>query len=111
MTVQQAYRDITFAGGGVHRAAWQVSPDGNSLAAPAGRLCVVMANGFGGTKDTALLDYAKGFAPAVSKALPSIDPQRITAWRISYAVAFNRPGSHAEIITCPVDHFDVYDGD
>ncbi|MFE3229365.1 acyl-CoA dehydrogenase family protein [Nocardia sp. NPDC059228] len=56
MTVQQAYRDITFAGGGVHRAAWQVSADGNSLAAPAGRPCAVVANGFCGSKDTALLD-------------------------------------------------------
>lgn len=53
--------EITFSSHGVTCAAWHVpaSPSGKG-----NRPCVVMAHGFGGTRDTGLLGYAEGFAAA-----------------------------------------------
>lgn len=53
-------KDITFTSHGYRCAAWHLAaPD-----APEGRPCVVMAHGFGGTRDTGLLGYAEAFAAA-----------------------------------------------
>ncbi|MEU9702630.1 alpha/beta fold hydrolase [Streptomyces sp. NPDC047981] len=57
-------RDITFLSQGVRCAAWHVPATHDALAGPGGRPCVVMAHGFGGTRDSGLLRYAEGFAEA-----------------------------------------------
>ncbi|NYH77305.1 fermentation-respiration switch protein FrsA (DUF1100 family) [Actinopolyspora biskrensis] len=56
--------ELTFTSGGVACAAWHIPATGDALASEAGRPCVVMAHGFGGTRDTGLLPYAEAFATA-----------------------------------------------
>ena len=57
--------DVSFRSHRVTCAAWHLpaTSDGFTSSA-AGRPCVVMAHGFGGTRDTGLLAYAEGFAAA-----------------------------------------------
>jgi uncharacterized protein len=57
-------RDLRFSSGGVACAAWHLSASSEALETAAGRPCVVMAHGFGGTRDAGLLGYAEGFAAA-----------------------------------------------
>ncbi|MCT7352810.1 alpha/beta hydrolase [Streptomyces sp. 15-116A] len=57
-------RDLTFVSHGVRCAAWHLPAGNDALAGPLGRPCVVMAHGFGGTRDSGLLNYAEGFAEA-----------------------------------------------
>ncbi|WP_432178730.1 alpha/beta hydrolase [Streptomyces sp. NBC_00063] len=56
--------DLTFTSHGVACAAWHVRATTDALAGPSGRPCVVMAHGFGGTRDSGLLNYAESFAEA-----------------------------------------------
>lgn len=56
--------DVTFASHGVTCAAWHLPATTDALAGPGGRPCVVMAHGFGGTRDSGLLNYAAPFAAA-----------------------------------------------
>jgi pimeloyl-ACP methyl ester carboxylesterase len=56
--------ETTFESKGVSCAAWHFHGSGDAFTTPSGRPCVVMAHGFGGTKDTGLLGYAEGFAAA-----------------------------------------------
>lgn len=56
--------DVTFTSGGIRCAAWHVPATSQALTNDRGRPCVVMAHGFGGTRDTGLLEYAKVFAAA-----------------------------------------------
>ena len=57
-------RDVTFTSAGVTCAAWHLEGSGDAFLGTNGRPCVVMAHGFGGTRDTGLLGYAEGFAAA-----------------------------------------------
>ena len=57
-------REVAFDSAGERCAAWHFSATSDALAGPAGRPCVVMAHGFGGTRDTGLTGYAEGFADA-----------------------------------------------
>ena len=57
-------QDMTFESSGTTCRAWHLPGMGDTFAAPLGRPCVVMAHGFGGTRDTGLLAYAEGFADA-----------------------------------------------
>ena len=57
-------RELRFCSGGVACAAWHLSASSEALDTAAGRPCVVMAHGFGGTRDAGLLGYAVGFAAA-----------------------------------------------
>jgi pimeloyl-ACP methyl ester carboxylesterase len=57
-------REIAFMSAGVECAAWHLPAATDELGGECGRPCVVMAHGFGGTRDTALLPYAQGFAEA-----------------------------------------------
>ncbi|MDH6194158.1 alpha-beta hydrolase superfamily lysophospholipase [Mycobacterium frederiksbergense] len=57
-------QEITFLSHGVTCAAWHLSATNDELATDAGRPAVVMAHGFGGTRDSGLLNYAEGFAEA-----------------------------------------------
>jgi fermentation-respiration switch protein FrsA (DUF1100 family) len=56
--------DLTFTSNGVTCAAWRFLGIGDAYVTDKGRPCVVMAHGFGGTRDTGLLGYAEGFAAA-----------------------------------------------
>lgn len=56
--------EITFTSRGVPCAAWHLPAADDAFAGPRGRPCVVMAHGFGGTRDTGLLGYAEAFAQA-----------------------------------------------
>jgi len=57
-------KNLTFFSHGVRCAAWHLPAGTDALAGVAGRPCVVMAHGFGGTRDTGLLGYAEPFADA-----------------------------------------------
>ncbi len=56
--------EITFTSGSDRCSAWHLQATGEGFAGPSGRACVVMAPGFGGTRDSSLLGYAEGFAAA-----------------------------------------------
>jgi fermentation-respiration switch protein FrsA (DUF1100 family) len=53
-----------FTSNGVTCSAWHLPGTGDAFSSDRGRPCVVMAHGFGGTRDTGLLAYAEGFARA-----------------------------------------------
>lgn len=55
---------LTFDSNGTACAGWHLRGDGDAFATDRGRPCVVMAHGFGGTRDTGLLGFAEGFAAA-----------------------------------------------
>ena len=55
---------ITFTSGGTTCAGWHLPATTDAFTGERGRPCVVMAHGFGGTRDTGLLDYAEAFAKA-----------------------------------------------
>lgn len=57
-------RELTFDSAGERCSAWHYSAASDELSGPQGRPCVVMAHGFGGTRDTGLSGYAEGFAAA-----------------------------------------------
>lgn len=64
ITLSPTIRDLTFVSAGVTCAAWHVQASADVLTSARGRPIVVMAHGFGGTRDTALLGFAEGFAAA-----------------------------------------------
>jgi fermentation-respiration switch protein FrsA (DUF1100 family) len=55
---------VSFFSSNVACAAWHLPGQGDAFATEGGRPCVVMAHGFGGTRDTGLLPFAEGFAAA-----------------------------------------------
>ena len=69
---------LKFPSGGEVCAAWYLPASTGALAGPYGRPCVVMAHGFGGTRDCGLLPYAEGFAAGCPIAVRSV---RSVAWR------------------------------
>jgi pimeloyl-ACP methyl ester carboxylesterase len=56
--------ELTFPSHGVTCAAWHLLASSDALAGTDGRPCIVMAQGFGGTRDSGLLSYAEAFAAA-----------------------------------------------
>jgi dienelactone hydrolase len=60
---------VSFPCRGETCAAWHLSGEGDAFAGDDGRPCVVMAHGIGGTRDSALLPFAEGFAEAGLDAL------------------------------------------
>jgi uncharacterized protein len=56
--------DVTFPSDGESCAAWHLAGEGDAFATDRGRPCVVMAHGFGGTKDSGLLPFAEAMAEA-----------------------------------------------
>lgn len=56
--------EVSFLSARARCGAWHLTAADDQLASRAGRPCVVMAHGFGGTRDTGLLGYAEGFAAA-----------------------------------------------
>ena len=63
-TNTQMRSDVVFPSGDVTCAAWHYSATTDALATDAGRPCVVMAHGFGGTRDSGLEGFAEAFAAA-----------------------------------------------
>ena len=55
---------VSFPSDGETCAAWHLSGEGDAFAGERGRPCVVMAHGFGGTKDSGLLPFAEAMAGA-----------------------------------------------
>ncbi len=58
------HQETSFVSNGTRCSAWHLPGEGVAFAGDRGRPCVVMAHGFGGTRDTGLLGYAEGFAAA-----------------------------------------------
>lgn len=56
--------EVTFTSGNDRCSAWHFRATGDEFSGVGGRPCVVMAPSFGGTRDSSLTDYAKGFAAA-----------------------------------------------
>jgi uncharacterized protein len=61
--------DVTFVSHGVTCSAWHFRGEGDALAGPAGRPIVVMAHGFGGTKDAGLQPFAERISAAGADVL------------------------------------------
>jgi uncharacterized protein len=57
-------RELSFLSRGVRCSAWHLNASIDAFTSVRGRACVVMAHGFGGTRDTALIPYAEGLAAA-----------------------------------------------
>jgi uncharacterized protein len=58
------YTDVAFESHGVASSGWHFRAESDRLAGPGGRPVVVMAHGFGGTKDSGLEPFAERFAAA-----------------------------------------------
>jgi hypothetical protein len=56
--------DVHFESGGERCAAWRLRGEGDAYERDGRRPCVVMAHGFGGTRDSGLLPFAEAFAAA-----------------------------------------------
>ncbi|RSN77059.1 alpha/beta hydrolase [Acinetobacter haemolyticus] len=56
--------NIKFTSKGITCSAWYIPATSDQYQSSRGRPCIVMATGFGGTKDTGLLDFAKPFSQA-----------------------------------------------
>lgn len=63
------YNEVEFTSDGVRCSAWHFRAECDRLTGPAGRPVVVMAHGFGGTKDSGLAPFAERFAAAGVDAL------------------------------------------
>lgn len=61
--------DVHVPSGGEQLAVWHFAAEGDALAGAAGRPCVVLAHGFGGTRDSGLEPFAQAFAAAGADAL------------------------------------------
>jgi len=59
-----SYREITFVSNGTRCGAWHLTATTAEFNTDGTRPCIVMAHGFGGTRDTGLLAFAEGFADA-----------------------------------------------
>jgi fermentation-respiration switch protein FrsA (DUF1100 family) len=57
-------RDLSFPSHGETCAAWHLIGEGDAFEGERGRPCVVMAHGFGATRDSGLLPVAEAFAAA-----------------------------------------------
>lgn len=62
-------KDITFTSQGVTCRAWHYTPGNDAFTTDADCACVVLAHGFGGTRDAGLAPYAEAFAEAGLHAL------------------------------------------
>ncbi|MBD0084265.1 alpha/beta hydrolase, partial [Acinetobacter baumannii] len=56
--------NIKFISKGITCSAWYIPATTDKYMNSRGRPCVVMANGFGGTKDTGLLNFAEPLSKA-----------------------------------------------
>ncbi|HEV2770131.1 MAG TPA: alpha/beta fold hydrolase [Solirubrobacteraceae bacterium] len=96
--------DVTFASGAERCAGWRFTGEGQVYAGGRGRPCVIMAPGFGTTRDSGLEPFAARFAAAGLDVLlfdyrtfadSTGDPRRHVDWRrqredLHAAVAFAR---------------------
>ncbi|MEX2196111.1 MAG: alpha/beta hydrolase [Thermoleophilaceae bacterium] len=82
--------DLTFDSGGERCAAWHWAGEDGDFAGERGRPCVVMAHGFGYTRDSGLEPYAERFAAAGLDVLlfdyrsfgdSTGEPRQLVDWR------------------------------
>ena len=82
--------DVRFESAGERCAAWHLTGEGDAFAPDGRRPCVVMAHGFGGTRDSGLLPFAQAFAAAGLDALvfdyrnfgdSTGEPRQLVDWR------------------------------
>ena len=82
--------DVRFDSAGERCAAWHLAGEGDAFARDGRRPCVVMAHGFGGTRDSGLLPFAQAFACAGLDALvfdyrtfgaSTGEPRQLIDWR------------------------------
>ena len=83
-------RDLSFDSDDGRCAAWHYAGDGDAFAGERGRPCVVMAHGYGATRDSGLEPFAERFAAAGLDALlfdyrnfgasPG-EPRQLVSWR------------------------------
>jgi uncharacterized protein len=82
--------DVRFESAGERCAAWHLAGEGDAFARDGRRPCVVMAHGFGGTRDSGLLPFAEAFAAAGLDALlfdyrnfgdSTGEPRQLVDWR------------------------------
>lgn len=62
------FTEVEFTSEGVRCSAWHFRAESDALTGPAGRPMVVLAHGFGGTKDSGLAPFAERFAAAGADA-------------------------------------------
>ena len=62
MSTHHDYREISFTSNGIRCGAWHLTATSDEFTVAGTRPCIVMAHGFGGTRDTGLLSYVEGFA-------------------------------------------------
>jgi uncharacterized protein len=63
-----SFTEVDFTSDGVRCSAWHFAAQSDTLTGPAGRPVVVLAHGFGGTKDSGLAPFAERFAAAGADA-------------------------------------------
>jgi len=82
--------DVRFESAGERCAAWHLTGEGDAFARDGRRPCVVMAHGFGGTRDSGLLPFAQAFAAAGLDAFvfdyrnfgdSTGEPRQLVDWR------------------------------
>jgi uncharacterized protein len=82
--------DVRFDSAGEQCAAWHLTGEGGAFVRDGCRPCVVMAHGFGGTRDSGLLPFAQAFAGAGLDALlfdyrsfgaSTGEPRQLIDWR------------------------------
>ena len=82
--------DVRFESAGERCAAWHLTGEGDAFARDRRRPCVVMAHGFGGTRDSGLLPFAQAFAAAGLDAFvfdyrnfgdSTGEPRQLVDWR------------------------------
>lgn len=56
--------NIKFTSKGITCSAWYIPATSDKYMSSRGRPCIIMANGFGGTKDTGLIHFAEPFSKA-----------------------------------------------
>jgi hypothetical protein len=68
--------DVSFPSQGESCAAWHLAGEGDAFSGDAGRPCVVMAHGFGCTRDSGLVPFAEAICVDVDieNELIRIDP-------------------------------------
>ncbi|MDT7759786.1 MAG: uncharacterized protein QOH27_5684 [Mycobacterium sp.] len=68
-----SYAAVTFDSHGVRCHAWHFRAESDRMTGPHGRAMVVMAHGFGGTKDSGLEPFAERFAAGRDRAAQRAD--------------------------------------
>ena len=89
--------EVSFVSAGTTCRAWHVPATTDALRSSRGRPIVVMAHGFGGTRDTALIGFAEAFAEA-----------GIDAFLFDYRRFGRSDGTPRQLVSCPAQRRDYH---